>query len=297
MNTRPSPRPAGAASEKPWFRHWFAPRAFAESPRLRINALGVREPMRPGMIDRPGGTGDWLFMLFHSPACMGTRPVGAGENAAPPETMIVWPRGESQHYGHRAAGYLHSWLHCDGSDVGRMVRKAGLPVRQPFSVRLPALFQQCLMDIHTEILTHGNPDPVIVRNLLENALRGLGRDLSSPALSSPVERRLGEVRRHIAVHYEQPATLDSLARMAGMSAPYFCARFKARFGLSPVACLIRHRLQHAAGLLAHRDLNITEVAAEVGYDDPFHFSKLFKRHFGKSPRALRDGAKETPPDS
>ncbi len=47
-------------------------------------------------------------------------------------------------------------------------------------------------------------------------------------------------------------------------------------------------MRHAAHLLANRNLTISEIALQVGYDDLFHFSKTFKKHFGASPRSYRD---------
>ncbi len=57
---------------------------------------------------------------------------------------------------------------------------------------------------------------------------------------------------------------------------------------SPINYLIGVRLRQARYLLLDRQLQISEIARRVGYDDLFHFSKLFKKHFGLSPRALRN---------
>ena len=75
-----------------------------------------------------------------------------------------------------------------------------------------------------------------------------------------------------------------MARTAGMSVSSLSARFKKTFGLAPKAYLLQYRMRHAAHLLANRNLTISEIATQVGYDDLFHFSKTFKKHFGTSPR-------------
>ena len=81
--------------------------------------------------------------------------------------------------------------------------------------------------------------------------------------------------------------LQDLARTAGMSPSYFCTQFKKWFGLSPIDYLIQYRMLHAAHLLADNNLMVSEIALRVGYNDPFLFSKMFKKHFGQSPRAMR----------
>jgi hypothetical protein len=49
------------------FKQFFQVQSLPEAT-LRIRGLGVREAMPPGFINRPSGTGDWLFMYFHTPA-------------------------------------------------------------------------------------------------------------------------------------------------------------------------------------------------------------------------------------
>ena len=46
-------------------------------------------------------------------------------------------------------------------------------------------------------------------------------------------------------------------------------------------------MQHARQLLIRTSLSIAEVAADVGYSDPFYFSNRFHRYNGKSPTAFR----------
>jgi len=54
-------------------------------------------------------------------------------------------------------------------------------------------------------------------------------------------------------------------------------------GTTPQRFAERLRLDHARHLLERTNLSVSEVAAEVGFDDPFYFSRRFKRAFGKAP--------------
>jgi AraC-like DNA-binding protein len=72
-----------------------------------------------------------------------------------------------------------------------------------------------------------------------------------------------------------------------MSIPYFCAGFKKHFGISAIEYVVLLRMQHAAFLLGDVNMNVTEVAEAVGYRDIYYFSKLFKKHYGFSPRHYR----------
>lgn len=82
-------------------------------------------------------------------------------------------------------------------------------------------------------------------------------------------------------------TIDGWARAAGMSTVHFTARVREQTGLPPGALLIRTRLQLALDLLQRGTHNVAEAAAAAGYDDPFYFSRLFRRHMGVPPSQCR----------
>ena len=77
--------------------------------------------------------------------------------------------------------------------------------------------------------------------------------------------------------------LQELSRAAGVNASHLCRLFK-RFGQgSPHAELSRRKMNHAASLLITTPELVKTIAQRVGYEDPLHFSRVFRRHFGRSP--------------
>lgn len=154
-------------------------------------------------------------------------------------------------------------------------------------LRSPSVFTDCLWNLYAELAGHRHPDPVILKNLFYNGLRGLMRDTdenSSFFIPEPVR----QVKQYLDQHTQEKVTLHRLAAMAGISVPHLSAEFKRCYADSPINYLIRQRLQQARYLLLNRGLSISEIAMKVGYEDIFHFSKLFKKHFGKSPQAVRN---------
>jgi AraC-like DNA-binding protein len=96
-------------------------------------------------------------------------------------------------------------------------------------------------------------------------------------------------------HLDEPLQVATLAAQANISASHFFALFKRQTGCAPIDCFIRLRMQHACRLLDETGLSVKEVAATLGYDDPFYFSRIFKtvNHVAPSEyRLLRNGAKE-----
>ena len=81
--------------------------------------------------------------------------------------------------------------------------------------------------------------------------------------------------------------IAELAEQAGMCETAFRAAVRARTGLSPKIWLERRRMERAAMYLAVHRLSVHETARRCGYDDPFHFSRAFRRVHGRAPSTLR----------
>jgi AraC-like DNA-binding protein len=91
----------------------------------------------------------------------------------------------------------------------------------------------------------------------------------------------------IAAMHEEPErkwTLQTLARVAGMSRSSFSARFKATVGEPAIDYLTRWRMMLAADRLTNKGMPISVVAPLVGYDSESAFGAAFKRVIGSSPR-------------
>jgi AraC-like DNA-binding protein len=82
-------------------------------------------------------------------------------------------------------------------------------------------------------------------------------------------------------------TLEELAHACGVRREYLCRLFKRYDDRPPYQRLLRARMNIAAARLREPDTLIKQVAADLGYSDPFHFSRVFRRTFGLSPERFR----------
>lgn len=99
-----------------------------------------------------------------------------------------------------------------------------------------------------------------------------------------------QVRRALTLMHEHsahPWTLDELAQSAGLSRTALAERFRQAMGDTPLNHLRVLRMQRAMRLLSETEHRLDVVATEVGYQDAFSFSKVFKRTVGVSPKAFR----------
>ncbi|XWW45013.1 response regulator [Fibrella sp. USSR17] len=81
--------------------------------------------------------------------------------------------------------------------------------------------------------------------------------------------------------------VDWLATQANMSRTQLNRKLSALTNLSPNRFIQRVRLERAAELLQTEELNVTQVAYQIGYNSPSHFTKVFQEHFGYPPTKLK----------
>ena len=82
-------------------------------------------------------------------------------------------------------------------------------------------------------------------------------------------------------------TLEELALMNKLSASHFSLLFKKSTGMPPLDYFIHLKLQQACLLLITSEIKIKTIATELGYDDPYYFSRLFKKYMKISPMQYR----------
>ena len=86
---------------------------------------------------------------------------------------------------------------------------------------------------------------------------------------------------------ESKITLDDIARQAGYSASHFSTFFARKTSYSPIEYYKQLKIQRSCSYLQFSDLKIKEIAFRLGYFDPFHFSKAFKREMEITPKEYR----------
>lgn len=93
---------------------------------------------------------------------------------------------------------------------------------------------------------------------------------------------------YLQQNFDQPLSLQKIAQEIGISRNYLVRNFHQELGISPWEYLNRYRVKEAKRLLETSDLSITEVAAQIGFDDPAYFSRIFRSHSGQSPKEYRN---------
>jgi AraC-like DNA-binding protein len=83
-------------------------------------------------------------------------------------------------------------------------------------------------------------------------------------------------------------SLGQVAKAVNTSTFYFCKMFKKATGLNFTDYVSRLRIEKAKNLLLNRNLRVSEIAYEVGFQSLTHFNRVFKRIMGQSPTEYRE---------
>jgi len=117
---------------------------------------------------------------------------------------------------------------------------------------------------------------------------GITRPLKDHPLPPVGDSQFGTVLNYFRDHYQDPISNIELARLARMSLRAFERKFSRSFHLTPQKYLRKVRLQIASRVLLHRERSLAEVALSCGFADQSHFTREFRRLFGRTPRDYRE---------
>lgn len=99
--------------------------------------------------------------------------------------------------------------------------------------------------------------------------------------------RLKRVVDYIDASMSSKITLCDLAAIAGLSRMHFASQFRVATGLRPHEFLLRRRIRRAEELMRDTTMTIMEIALTVGFQTQAHFTTVFKRFSGCTPRRWR----------
>ncbi|RYG48829.1 AraC family transcriptional regulator [bacterium] len=126
--------------------------------------------------------------------------------------------------------------------------------------------------------------PLVKREIVFRLLMGdQGHRLRHLPAPTGHSHRIGEALERLRRDFDKPLRIESLAREMGMSSTRFHHHFKAVTDMSPLQFQKQLRLQEARRLMLGEDLDAGSAGYQVGYEDPSHFNRDYKKLFGYPP--------------
>jgi AraC-like DNA-binding protein len=140
--------------------------------------------------------------------------------------------------------------------------------------------------------------PLVTREIVYRLLRGeQGGRLHHVAALGGHGHRIVRALERLRKDFDRPLRVKEVAREVGMSVSSFHHHFRAVTAMSPLQFQKRMRLQEARRLMLGEYLDAASAGYRVGYGDPSHFTREYKRLFGAPPardvERLREDAMES----
>ncbi len=222
------------------------------------------------------------------------------------DEILTWVKDRDGRYRWVNRAFLLSFQ-LDGPGAGGAVDPGTILGKTDYDLSPGFLADQFRLDDEHVLAGHrivnrieqvGQPDGRTVWNLTNKiplldpagavvGTAGLTRPLDPGGATLGAATGFGPVLAHLRDHYDASISNAQLARLAHMSVRSFERKFLASFHLTPQKYLRKLRLRIASRALVGTRDPLGEVALRCGFADQSHFTREFRRDFGRTPRAYR----------
>lgn len=204
--------------------------------------------------------------------------------------IIIPPDTPHIYQANRADPWSIFWIHFTGEQTRSILGSLGVTQKNPLLyVPDTRLISDAFEEVYACLNYHYSDAGLLAMTselLRLFSLANLHRGFPCAQRQS-AEDRVMSTRDFMERHLNMPLTLEDLARHSGQSVPYYSKLFKKQTNQSPLAYFIQLKIRKACELLDQTGLSVQEIGAKLGYDDPYYFSRLFKKTQGCSPTAYR----------
>lgn len=142
-----------------------------------------------------------------------------------------------------------------------------------------------LLEYIVTVFVRANPPEWLARQMARQLLgEMLHARLQSGQARNSQSLEMDRIRQYVSTRLHRPLSLRDLVEFTRLSPSTVGRLFRDNLGTTPVAWLLRLKMERAQFLFRTRRLSVAQVGAQVGFPDPYYFSKCFKKATGFAPR-------------
>lgn len=199
----------------------------------------------------------------------------------PPDVLVQYQADEKN-------PWQYAWIHFHGFKSTEIVKSIGMTRKEPVYVPIEANSQ--LKDAVINLIMYKENEYACIgyMYILFDKMNRWTRHVEKKAGTNlRTMNYMREAIQYINTKYCESIMVQQIADHCGVDRAYLSKIFKYATGNTLQEYLIQFRIKRAKQLLKDTDLSVKYVSYSVGYNDPFTFSKVFKKQEGVSPSVWR----------
>lgn len=268
-----------------------------DSVELALNYCGIEE-CRPGYFHSPPKRSIYLIhIILRGKGILeiDDQTFHLGENDA----FLIPPYRKGSYRADQEEPWVYMWIGFSGLKAYECLAKAGFGqqrlVRQvACAERLHGIIRKMLeipqLTLVNELRRNSMMQWFLSELIEEYQVLHKNQDTYSYSAAAYVNY----AKEFLAENYNRKVKVNDLAERIGINRSYLAKSFKKMIGCSPQKFLVNLRMEKAVTMLKNTEFPINQIAAEVGYENPLTFSKIFKQGYGISPKNYRGSASSFP---
>ncbi len=218
---------------------------------------------------------------FSTPTCQGTIKKG---------DVLFLPKGvEHQYKSSINDPWSIYWVHIEGHLFEQFMDFIGV---NNSNLILNISNQAAFIDEFEQLLATRNKSYqlssfILASNIIKKMFALFTVNSPSKLEQLKQDFNLSKVTSFMEENISQKINLQQIADSLELSKFYFSKKFLQHTGVSPIRYFLELKIKHACKLLDESNISVKDVALQIGYDDPYYFSRLFKKIMGLSPTQYR----------
>lgn len=254
---------------------------------LQVNCCGIFENIsEESRTHRPYGRKDYQIILIIDGyvSINHNNTIFKAKNS---QFVLIPPNIENDY---QFSNPVHAvWVHFSGSSVDSILQSYGIDAFTVYTVSDTAVFKhyagKIIKELQSKKSGYTNICNAYMLQILTQLKRKVDENIKREAYSKgpDINITVDEMKTNFATN----TNIEYYAKMCNMSVSRYSHIFTKMMGTSPHKFLTELRISHAKFLLTNTNVKILDIAKNIGYEDPFYFSKAFKKTTGLSPSDFR----------
>ena len=215
----------------------------------------------------------------------------AGEHRVPEGTgflcQISDPRTGYYYPDHGTAPWTFVYMVFDGDAARQMTREIANRHGPIFALPRESVELQQMLEFRKDHGTTPAITPAWGARVVTELLLALAATKEEPRTGKPEHVLVRRAQQLVGERLEQSFTVTELARLLSVSREHLTRKFKDETALTPHDYILRQKLLLACQLLKETTLSNKQVALRLGYDEPSHFTRTFRRVLHMTPSRFR----------